>query len=282
MLHLSLFKVQPFADKMNKQSLRKTIVFLIALTALSFRTNSMVSAGPHPVAPVVYISNDSNIVYRSDNLLIKRLSAHVYQHISFLTTESFGKVDCNGMVVVNNKEAIVFDTPTDDQSAGELISYLTKQLGCTIKAIVPTHFHEDCVGGLENFHKHKIPVFASSRTIALLQTSKPAIVSGIHSFSNELMFTIGGKKVYAEYFGEGHTKDNVIGYFPDGNAVFGGCLIKEMNATKGFLGDANLSAWPETVQKLKRKYPNTKIVIPGHGKSGGIELLDYTIQLFKQ
>jgi metallo-beta-lactamase class B len=74
----------------------------------------------------------------------------------------------------------------------------------------------------------------------------------------------------------------VIGYFPDGNAVFGGCLIKEMNATKGFLGDANLTAWPETVQKLKQKYPNTKIVIPGHGKSGGSELFDYTIQLFRQ
>lgn len=185
------------------------------------------------------------------------------------------------MVVVNNKEAIVFDTPTDDKSSAELISYFSQQLGCSIKAVVPTHFHEDCVGGLESFRKNQIPAFTSSKTIALLQAKDPAIISHLRPFNNAMQFTIGGKKVYAEYFGEGHTKDNVIGYFPDENAIFGGCLIKEMNATKGFLGDANLTAWPETVQKLKQKYPNTKLVIPGHGKSGGSELFDYTIQLFR-
>ncbi|TAJ57882.1 MAG: subclass B1 metallo-beta-lactamase [Chitinophagaceae bacterium] len=267
---------------MNHPPFQKPTFFILALTALLFIANSKASANHFPVGTAVHISNDSSFVYQSSNLHIKKLSAHVYQHISFLNTNSFGRVECNGMVVVNNKEAIVFDTPTDDKSSAELISYLSKQLGCTIKAIVPTHFHEDCVGGLESFRKKKIPAFASSQTIALLQAKDPAIISHLRSFDNSMQFTIGGKKVYAEYFGEGHTKDNVIGYFPDDNAVFGGCLIKEMNATKGFLGDANLIAWPETVQKLKQKYPNTKIVIPGHGKSGGSELFDYTIKLFQQ
>lgn len=266
---------------MNHPPFQKPTSFILALTALFFIVNSKASANHFPVGNAIYISNDSGFVYQSSNLHIKKLSAHVYQHISFLNTNSFGRVECNGMVVVNNKEAMVFDTPTDDKSSEELISYFSKQLGCNIKAIVPTHFHEDCVGGLESFRKNKIPAFASSKTIALLQTKDPAIISHLRSFDNSMQFTIGGKKVYAEYFGEGHTKDNVIGYFPDDNAVFGGCLIKEMNATKGFLGDANLTAWPETVQKLKQKYPNTRIVIPGHGKSGGIELLDYTIQLFQ-
>ncbi len=261
---------------------QKPTSLFIAVCVLLFGTKKPVLATQITAATACIIRSDSTIVYQSDNLHIKRLSAHVYQHISFLTTNSFGKVDCNGMVVVNNKEAIVFDTPTDDQSAGELISYLTKQLGCTIKAIVPTHFHEDCVGGLESFRKNKIPAFASAKTIALLETKGPVTTSYPRSFENSMLFTIGGKKVYAEYFGEGHTKDNVIGYFPDEKAIFGGCLIKEMNATKGFLGDANLTAWPETVQKLKQKYPNTKIVIPGHGNSGGSELFDYTIKLFQQ
>lgn len=267
---------------MNHPPFQKPTFFILALTALLFIANSKASANHFPVGTAVHISNDSSFVYQSSNLHIKKLSAHVYQHISFLNTNSFGRVECNGMVVVNNKEAIVFDTPTDDKSSAELISYFSKQQGCTIKAIVPTHFHEDCVGGLESFRKNKIPAFASSQTIALLQAKDPAIISHLRSFDNSMQFTIGGKKVYAEYFGEGHTKDNVIGYFPDDNAVFGGCLIKEMNATKGFLGDANLIAWPETVQKLKQKYPNTKIVIPGHGKSGGSELFDYTIKLFQQ
>jgi metallo-beta-lactamase class B len=47
------------------------------------------------------------------------------------------------------------------------------------------------------------------------------------------------------------------------------------------LGDANISEWSGTVQSVKRKYGNAKIVLPGHGKPGGMELLDYTIELFK-
>jgi metallo-beta-lactamase class B len=35
------------------------------------------------------------------------------------------------------------------------------------------------------------------------------------------------------------------------------------------------------VRKIKEKYPEVKIVIPGHGKPGGTALFDYTIELFK-
>lgn len=87
--------------------------------------------------------------------------------------------------------------------------------------------------------------------------------------------------MYTKFFGEGHTKDNVVGYFPEAEAIFGGCLIKESGAGKGNLEDANVAAWSATVKKLKRSYPRAKTVIPGHGKSGGRELLDYTIKLFE-
>lgn len=237
--------------------------------------------GLNPVSPAIAFSKDSVIVYQSDNLIIKKLSDHVYQHISFLLTNSFGKVDCNGMIVVNKREAIVFDTPADEVSSRELINYLSKELNCIVNAIIPTHFHEDCVGGLEAFYAKNIPAYASSKTIELLKNKGTVFSKTIRSFNNSLVLNIGDKKVYAEYFGEGHTKDNIIGYFPEDKAVFGGCLIKEVNATKGYLGDANTAAWPGTVNKLKQKYPQTKIVIPGHGKSGGVALFDYTIKLFQ-
>ena len=58
------------------------------------------------------------------------------------------------------------------------------------------------------------------------------------------------------------------------------CLIKEAKAGKDNLAEANVKAWPETVRKVKKKYPKVKKIIPGHGELGGIELLDYTIGLF--
>ena len=63
--------------------------------------------------------------------------------------------------------------------------------------------------------------------------------------------------------------------------MFGGCLIKELDASKGYLGDASVADWSSTVERVKKEYPNVKIVVPGHGEYGNNKLLDYTINLFK-
>lgn len=204
----------------------------------------------------------------------------MYEHISFLNTTDFGKVSCNGMLVINENEAIIFDSPADDESSEELIAYINK-LNCSINAVIATHFHEDCVGGLGSFTKYNIPCYATNQTIELLKSRGNKFFKIIKGFDDSLALSVGTKKVYAEYFGEGHTTDNITGYFPEDNAVFGGCLIKELNATKGNLEDANVMAWAGTVSKLRQRYPRVQIVIPGHGKWGGVELFDYTIKLFE-
>jgi len=220
-----------------------------------------------------------SITYKSEEIEIKQISEHVYQHISFLETESFGKVSCNGMIVIDGNEAIVFDTPAEDQAAAELISWVKNSLHCKIKAVVATHFHDDCLGGLSTFHGHGIHSFANERTIALAkEKSLPVPQSG---FIEKKTLKIGTQHVLLDYCGEGHTRDNIIAYFPGENIMFGGCLIKESGAGKGNLSDANVDAWPETVKLVKAKYPDVRVVIPGHGKTGGPELLDYTINLFK-
>jgi metallo-beta-lactamase class B len=224
---------------------------------------------------------ESTELYNTGNLILKKLSPHVYQHISFLNTKDFGKVDCNGMIVVNENEAIVFDTPADDKSSEELINYVTKTLQCKIKAIIPTHFHEDCVGGLEKFNEYNVPAYASNKTIALLNSKNKKFSKPIEGFNDSLSIPIGDKIVNAAYFGEGHTRDNIIGYFAEDNIMFGGCLVKASGASKGNLEDANTNAWPGTIRKLHQKYPQARIVIPGHGQPGGPELLDYTIHLFE-
>ncbi|WP_158975690.1 hypothetical protein [Cellulophaga sp. L1A9] len=54
-----------------------------------------------------------------------------------------------------------------------------------------------------------------------------------------------------------------------------------MNDTKRNHGDINLKEWSNTIPKMKQKYPDLKLIIPGHGDAGGQELLNYTIELFK-
>ena len=220
------------------------------------------------------------VVYKTNDLIVTQISANAFEHTSYLQTQDFGKVPCNGLIAKNGNEVIIFDTPTNNKSANELIEWITKQLHCRINAVIPTHFHDDCLGGLTSFHNKNIPSYAYFTTIELAKERNFTVPQ--NSFSEPLSLKVGKTQVTAKFFGEGHTKDNVIGYFPSENMMFGGCLIKELNATKGFLGDANVAAWSTTVEKIKKEYPNVKLVIPGHGERGDAKLLDYTINLFKK
>ncbi len=219
-------------------------------------------------------------VYETETLIVKRLTDHVYQHITFLNTQSFGRVPCNGMIVMNGSEAVVFDTPADDSGSSELLDFISNKLNVKVTALVATHFHADCVGGLKEFHGRNIPSYPSNLTIKFLNEKHNDVVPQ-HGFDGELELNVGDKKVVAGFLGEGHTRDNVVGYFPDEQVLFGGCLVKEVGAGKGNLEDADTLEWSGTMVNLKTKYPDLKIVIPGHGKSGGAELLDYTEQLFQ-
>lgn len=256
---------------------------MLLLTAASCKTRPAKTGTPSalPGTAEKKSSPDSAIVYQTEGLVIRRLSHHVYQHTSFLNTNSFGRVDCNGMIVAVGNDALVFDTPADEKSSEELIAFLQKELRCRIKTVVPTHFHEDCVGGLESFYKHGVPAMASAKTLDLLEKAGRKFSKPLVPFSDSLALMVGGKDLRVLYFGEGHTKDNVVAYFPEEAVLFGGCLIKSVGAAKGNLADANVQAWPATVRKLKDRLPLTNIVIPGHGQWGGRELLDYTIELFE-
>ncbi len=219
-------------------------------------------------------------VFESNLLKIIQIAPNVYQHISYLQTNDYGNVPCNGIIVTYNNEAVVVDTPVNDSSSNQLIVWIKSTLHFKINAIVPTHFHNDCLGGLKAFHDNHIPSFANNKTIDLAKTNN--YVAPINGFKDSTILKVGKQNILLKHFGEGHTTDNVVAYFPSEELLFGGCLIKELDASKGYLGDANTNTWSNTVLKIKKAFPNLKIVVPGHGEIGNSALLDYTIQLFKQ
>jgi metallo-beta-lactamase class B len=250
---------------MKRLIINALLLFIITITIFRCHSQKKISFQPKEV-------------YQSNELVIIQLAENSYQHISYKQTNDFGNVPCNGLVVKNKNEAIVFDTPTHDKAAAELIKWIKETLRCTINAVIPTHFHDDCLGGLNAFHENRIPSYANQKTIDLAKENKLPVPQ--NGFADSLTLYLGGETITARFPGEGHTKDNIVGYFSHDDILFGGCLIKELNASKGYLGDANLTAWPGTVDKVKKQYPGVKIVVPGHGKAGNIQLLDYTSKLF--
>lgn len=166
--------------------------------------------------------------------------------------------------------------PINNESTTELLNWIGKK---DIKSVIVTHFHIDCLGGLETIHSNKIKSHATNKTIELAKEDNQILPQ--NNFDKKIAFNIGNELVYAEFFGQGHTIDNIISYIPSEKTMFGGCLIKKLNAPKGNLKDTNTEDWSKTVEKIKKEIPEIKVIIPGHGKLGGIELLDHAIGLFE-
>ncbi len=219
------------------------------------------------------------IVYHTENLIIHQLTGSVFIHETFLDTDDYGKVSCNGMVVLNNGEAVIADTPSENTAAVELIKWLEDEMKVKIKAVVVNHHHIDCLGSLALFHQENIPSYSSSVTAKLAAEDGYEVPQ--NTFKDVLELRVGKLSIVNQFFGPAHAPGNIISCVKEEGVIFGGCMIKSLNAGKGNLADADIEAWSETLRKTKQAFPSTKYVIPGHGKSGGMNLIDYTIKMFE-
>lgn len=222
-------------------------------------------------------STKPDLTYNSETLKLFPVTENSYIHTSYLRLKSGASIDCNGLVYVNNGSAIVLDTPPDRKTTVELLNWLTVSNPLRITGLVVNHFHDDCLGGIEEFHLRGILSYANQSTLEHVNDPGKKPQKG---FEEALTLMVGNSEVINRYFGAAHSGDNIVSYIPEENLLFGGCMIKSLEAPKGNLNDANLGEWANTVREIKATYPDLKIVVPGHGASGDKSLLNYTIQLF--
>ncbi|MEM7654613.1 MAG: subclass B1 metallo-beta-lactamase [Bacteroidota bacterium] len=217
--------------------------------------------------------------YESDQLRITSLSEHSWLHTSYLQTQSFGRVPCNGLIVIDDGEALILETPTNDSISAALIEWVADQ-GAKVIGVVVHHYHVDCLGGLPAFHQRGIPSYANAATIPLAEAEGWELPQ--EGFDSLLRLTVGAEEVEIRFFGEGHTEDNITTYLKGDQVLFGGCLLKSMGAGKGNLNDATPDEWSATIARVQAAYPEVKQVVPGHGMPGGPELLGFTREMFEE
>ncbi len=229
-------------------------------------------------------SRSSNrYLFESSNLKIEKIGEHTYQHISYLNYNG-NQVGCNGVFTIFGRDAVIIDSPTNEAATNELLDYINDNFQTNRTRAIPNHFHIDCTGGLRTMLDRGVVIYAYAKTIKLIEDRQ--LASEIKPFHPYLEMELGLPSdsgiMFNKYFGPAHTEDNIATYILPDSILFGGCMIKSLNAGKGNLADANTSQWSNTVKKMKSDmFGKAKIVVPGHGKSGGIELLDYTIQMFE-
>lgn len=230
---------------------------------------------------LLFFSQDNpKDLYQSENLRIYKVTENTFVHVSYLETEGWGKVACNGMIFKNDGEAAIFDSPTNNVSALELINWLQNDQGLTITAVVPTHWHHDCLGGLEKFHEKGVASYANELTVQLAGENEYIVPQ--NGFKSKKKLKIGGEKIELFFPGAGHTFDNIVAYVPSERVMFGGCLVKSLKAGRGWTGDGDTTQWSSTIKVVKSKFPDAKYIVPGHGKPGDQSLLDYTMKMFDE
>jgi glyoxylase-like metal-dependent hydrolase (beta-lactamase superfamily II) len=223
------------------------------------------------LCPLITSATGSNT-----QLKIIQLADNVYQHISYKKVQPWGMVAASGLIVVDESDAYIIDTPWSIKDTEKLLSWI-KSKDLLIKSSIVTHFHDDASGGIPLLNQYRIKTYATPLTNNLLslqnrEKSSHEISSKTFSFANNLI------EVF--YPGAGHTQDNIVVWLPNEKILFGGCFVKNMQSKNlGYTGDASIKEWPISIQNVVNKYPNIKLVVPGHGKTGDISLLKHTAKL---
>ncbi|MCL4160632.1 UNVERIFIED_CONTAM: hypothetical protein GTU68_037908 [Idotea baltica] len=215
---------------------------------------------------------------QTPDLEVQMLEKGIYLHRSFKNVEGYGLVDSNGLVVIDGEDAYIVDTPWTDEDTEKLAEWIDEQ-GFVLKGSISTHSHQDRVGGLGWLNAHSIPTYASTVTNELLKKNGKEMAS--HTFSqSEQNIGFANNILEVYYPGAGHTIDNLVVWLPTSKILVGGCFIKGIESENlGYIGEASISAWPNSIDNLKSRYPEAKVVIPGHGRVGNLALLDHTKEL---
>lgn len=219
-------------------------------------------------------------VFASDNLYIIKIADNVYVHVSYVNAGKWGRVGSNGMILISNSQAALFDTPMDIATTKLLVKEIKNVLKADIKLFIPNHWHSDCIGGLKYLNSLKIDSYSNIMTYNISKKKHLPLTN--HTFKDSLTLNFDGIKIICKYIGKAHAADNIICAIPDKKIIFAGCMLKDLSANNlGNLEDASPSDWPATMNNLRKISQGYKILIPGHGNYGGTELIDHTMKLLQ-
>jgi metallo-beta-lactamase class B len=187
----------------------------------------------------------------------------------------------NGMYVVTDNGVVMIDSPWDAEQTQPLLDSIAARHHQPVVLCVVTHSHDDRTGGLDILRQHGIPTYSTAQTLQLCREKGEKEAE--FTFVRDTTFTVGGVMFQTFYPGAGHTKDNIVIWFPKGRVLYGGCFVKSMESGGlGNVSDADVKAWPKSMRNLMKKFRKPRFVIPGHQWWGDTGALKHTMQLLKE
>jgi cyclase len=209
--------------------------------------------GLEPVAPGVYVA----------------IAAGVPYYVS------------NSVVIVGEDDVVVVDPGAGPNEARVLLSAIRTVSDRPVRWLIDTHFHFDHALGNAAFTgavvvahdatRELLRPDGGSRTLANNLSTLPGRIEGLRgtglvpvlpalTFDERLTLHAGGREIQLLHLGRGHTAGDVVVYLPRERVVCTGDLF---NGYIGFMGDAYIGEWAQTLDRLAALDFDT--VIAGHG-----------------
>jgi cyclase len=204
---------------------------------------------------------------------------------------------CNQGWVVFKDYVLVIDANFPGQ-AEEVIKTIKHHTDKPIRFVFDTHYHGDHADGNMQYSKIGATVVAHERSQPLFQTKG---IAGFESakvdraaeygklsyelpslyFTHKLIFDDGDQRVELIFFGHAHTAGDAVAYLPEHGILFTGDAC--VNGAFNYTGDSDTASWITALGAMQEL--NVKMVCPGHGESGGREVLEnqqkYFVELRK-
>jgi glyoxylase-like metal-dependent hydrolase (beta-lactamase superfamily II) len=188
--------------------------------------------------------------------------------------------DPNSGVIIGDDGVMVIDTTATPVMAQDLIRRIREVTDKPVKYVVLSHYHAVRVLGASAYGAQQI--IASRGTLEMIRERGaadmqseierfPRLFQAVESipgltwptmvFDNELTVFMGKLEVKIMHLGRGHTKGDTVVWLPQSKILFSGDLVEY--AATPYCGDAHLTDWPGTLDKLRAL--KAEKLVPGRG-----------------
>jgi metallo-beta-lactamase class B len=214
------------------------------------------------------------------NLKITQLSGDFYVYTTYNVYKG-QRISANGMYLLTDAGAVVFDTPWDTTQFQPLLDSIQAKHGQRVVLSVSTHFHEDRTGGLAHFRKQGIRTYTTRLTDSFSQLR--GMPRAEFLMARDTVFTVGQYSFRTIYPGHGHAPDNIVIWFGRERILYGGCLIKSVQDNSlGNLADASVQEYAKTIKRVQQACPEPAYIITGHNDWTDARSLKHTLKMARK
>jgi glyoxylase-like metal-dependent hydrolase (beta-lactamase superfamily II) len=227
-----------------------------------------------------------------DEFRAEKVSSHVYVihgplELPNETNEGFMN---NPAFIVTDEGVVVIDPGSSVHTGNMLLQEIRKITELPVLAVFDTHVHGDHWLGNDAI-KRAFPdadIYAHHKTISMIDngegqnwldlmhdmtkgaTDGTKIVNAKDALKGGEDLSIGGHRFQIIHHGQAHTVTDIMILYKQDNVLFTGDNVTNKRIIR--MVDASFKGSIETIEKAKSL--QASIIVPGHGKTGGTELLD--------